>query len=123
MEPAILILRRLLIILVIAVFHLATSIYFVAMAFLDGMARFDTNAAPTTGQHITSAIASILTFPLVWLVDLMPGSWTRDSDWDVVLFMANSLLWGATVYFGVRWAVGKYRATHPGQATTPAAKP
>jgi len=122
MDSALLILRRLLAILVLAVFHLAASIYFVATAFIDSMVRFDTNAVMTTGQRFSAAMASSLTFPLVWLVDVIPGGWGRDGGWDVVLFCANSLLWGAAAYGGFRWIARRARAGSA-QRSSPAPNP
>ena len=106
MERKILILRRLLTILVLAVFHLATSIYFVAMAFMDAMTRFDTGAPLTTAQRINGSMARILTFPLVWLLDILPDRGPEGRALDTVIFSLNSLLWGAAVYLGF-WLLRK----------------
>jgi hypothetical protein len=120
MERNILILRRLLVILVVAVFHLATTIYFVAMAFMDGMTRFDTGSAVTTMQRITAALARILTFPLVWLLDVLPSRGAETHTLDTVVFSLNSLLWGAAVYGGF-WGLNRWlRKRRSAQADNPA---
>lgn len=120
MERQILILRRLLAILVLAIFHLATTIYFVAMAFMDGMTRFDTGSGFTTMQRLNAAMARILTFPLVWLLDRLPNRGAENHTLDTVIFSLNSLLWGAAVYGGF-WGLNRWlRKRRSAQADNPA---
>ncbi|MEP7324872.1 MAG: hypothetical protein ABI836_02895 [Gemmatimonadota bacterium] len=123
MEPAVLILRRLLAILVLAVLHLATSIYFVTMAFMDGVSRLDLGRPQGTGQRLTAAMARILTFPLVWLLDLFPATQGNDRPFVVLLVCGNSVLWGAVVYAGFRWIVRRIKARRVAQPTSPAPNP
>lgn len=122
MEPALLILRRLLAILVLAVFHLATSIYFVTMAFMDGMTRFELGQPLGLGQRITATMARVLTFPLVWLLDLLPNAREDDRLVVALIVCGNSLLWGAAVYAGFRWILRRVRARGT-QPTNPAPNP
>ena len=114
--------RRLFTILVLAVFHLAASIYFVTMAFMDTMSRFDAGAARSLGQSITLVMARTLTFPLVWLLDLMPSSRGDDRALTTVIVCANSLLWGVVTYTGFSWLSGRLKARRAGSATSPSEK-
>lgn len=93
----------------VAVFHLATSIYFVAMAFMDTMSRLNTAGGETAGQRITELLARILTFPLVWLLDLVPAA-GEDRTLVTVVVCANSLVWGAVVYTGFYWLLRRLKA-------------
>lgn len=120
MERQILILRRVLAILVVAIFHLATSIYFVATSFIDAMTGFDTGASLTAAQRFNDIMARILTFPLVWLFDLLPNSTWESSALPPLVFTLNSLLWGAVVYFGFRWLNKVLRARRAPQPESPA---
>jgi hypothetical protein len=115
--------RRLFATLVLAVFHLAASIFFVANAFMDAMSRFEMGGPESAGQKITVVMARILTFPLVWLLDWFPDARESSQAVTVAIVCANSLLWGAAVYAGFSRGSRWVKARRAREGTSPSSNP
>lgn len=80
----------------IAAIHLIVSLVALQIAAAGVMARIEFPAPPTVSERIASGIATVLLFPLT----LAPGDRLGPG---ILLFAANSLLWGwACVWVGGR---------------------
>ena len=92
--------RTVLAVVLVASVHFVLMTVTVATSFASGMARFDTGAAPGVGERVLSWAANILLFPLAWRGRVwvtLPAEY-RGAPWEYLLFVANSLLWGAVIY-------------------------
>jgi len=101
--------RTVLAVVLVACVHFVLSIAMMATSFGSTMARFDTGAAPTVGERVLSWAVSILLFPLVWRGRVwfaLPAEY-RGAPWEHLLFVANSLLWGAVIY--ALWRLSRRR--------------
>ena len=90
--------KRLSIISLVAVCHLALSVFIGLRLFSMGMSRFDTGAPPSPLEHIVVTANSVLTFPLVFLVMRVPGN-LFPGLFGYIPFAANSILWAVCLYW------------------------
>jgi hypothetical protein len=92
-------LRRLPVIVVLTILHLALSGALMLLSMSATMGRFDTGAEPTPGARVVELLSRILLFPVVDpLARLLPrGIRGGGFPWEHLIFVANSLLWGVVL--------------------------
>jgi drug/metabolite transporter superfamily protein YnfA len=92
-------LRRLLLIALLTMVHLALCGVLGLLSFAATMGRFDTGAAPALGERVMELVSRVLLFPVVDpLARLLPRAITgRGFPSEHLIFVANSLLWAVAL--------------------------
>lgn len=90
--------KRLTVILGLAVLHFVATLSLLVASLSLGFARFDaeTWTPPTMGERALDVLAEAVMSPAYQLHGLLPGPWAGVLEFP--LLFANSLLWGTIVY-------------------------
>ena len=94
-------------IVIFSLIHLGVLIAFFAVSFSAGMVKFDGKGEITTFEEISQKITVILMSPMY----LLWNSWASKNIHDgieFVLFILNSVLWGAAI----EYLYSKYKYKH-----------
>ena len=105
--------KRVLIILGIAVFHFVVAVFLFGIVYTRGMAAFDSGAAPTVFDSIVGHIAQILLFPFIPFARYIHVESGGPAEW--ALFFGNSFLWAAVLYSIIAF-IGRRRRTRERQS-------
>jgi hypothetical protein len=95
--------KKLFIILILAACHFSLSLIVLFATLGASMSRFDTGGSPSISETFIAAVAAVLHFPLVLLVEALSPIRFSSSWAEYVPFILNSLLWGAGIYYFVAY--------------------
>ena len=87
---------------VVAAVQLALTIALTAYTFGAGMRRFDVGGDATVAEVIGQGILTALSFPLVAVLEHVPGV-RFPGLWGYIPFAANASLWGLAAVWVRRW--------------------
>ena len=104
--------KRILIILALAVVHFALSFAFFLLSFAGGMSRFDGAHESSILDRVVDGIAYVLLFPLVQFAVRAGGGWMTGAL-GYVPFVLNSLLWSTSIYFFINFLARPRTSSSP----------
>lgn len=93
-----LVVRKAIAILVLALLHAALSFGIFLFAFSRGMARFDTGSSPTVIERMLDTAVLVLYFPFMHLAQLAPKGWFPGL-WGYLPLFINSSLWAVALVY------------------------
>ena len=89
--------RRIGLIVIVTVAHLALTIRLLLLTFTQGMSHFDDGSPPSAMEHVVKGAFHVLSFPLLTPLFVFHVNVPGPASWLLVL--ANSLCWALAVSF------------------------
>jgi hypothetical protein len=106
--------KKLLIILVLAACHFAASLAALFSTLSASMSRFDTGGSATASEIVIALAAVVLHFPFVLLTEALSPIRFSSSLAEYTPFVLNSLLWGTGIYYFGVWIKNKWKRQESG---------
>ncbi len=100
---AMILVRKIIIILVLAACHFAASLAALFITLGASMSRFDTVCSATASEIVVASAMAVLYFPLVSMTVALPPMRFSSSLAEYTPFVLNSLLWGTGIYYFGMW--------------------